>query len=110
MQDQAQVAKDAIDFKKTVTCVAFVEPEKHSIANGSAAPGQEEAARVAKSRQMLLVLEKVLDLDGDVVSELGKLTVQPFHNRYRMPNAVEKVGVAEGDVPRPCRPLLANVC
>src|ERR1700758_4442483 len=58
---------------------------------------------------MLLMLEKVFDLDGDVVSKMRKLAVQRFQKHHRVPDAIEKIRITERDVLRARRHLLANV-
>src|SRR5215471_18563037 len=58
---------------------------------------------------MFTMLEQVLDFDGDVKSELREFAMQRFCEHYRVPNAIEKIRIAEGDVLRPRRHLLANV-
>src|SRR5437762_11798772 len=58
---------------------------------------------------MLLMLEKVFDLDGDVVSNPRKLAVQRFNKLHRVADAIEKIRITKCDVLRPYRHLLTNV-
>ena len=53
--------------------------------------------------------QEVLDLDRDVVGEPRMRAVERAHDAERVPDAVEEVGVAEGDVLRAGRDLLADV-
>src|SRR5262249_14449513 len=58
---------------------------------------------------MLPVLEKVLEFDGDGISELREFAMQSLRDHHRVANAIEKIRIAEGDMLRPRRHLLANV-
>src|SRR6516162_1760880 len=51
----------------------------------------------------------MLDLDGHVVCELRKFTVQRVNERNGVADAIEEVGIAERDVLRASGNLLANV-
>ena len=53
--------------------------------------------------------QQVLDLDRDVVGEVGMLAVERLDDWQRVADAVEEVRVAEGDVPRPGANLAADV-
>ncbi len=51
----------------------------------------------------------MFDLDGDVVGQAGELACQRSDQLARVPRAVEKVGIAERDVPRPVLHLPPDV-
>src|ERR1039458_10403869 len=55
------------------------------------------------------MLEQVLDLDGDVVSQRGPFAVEGLDDGDSMAGAVEEIGVAEGDVLRAGGHLPADV-
>src|ERR1019366_5482966 len=69
----------------------------------------ERAPGALEDRQQVAVLEQVRDLDGDVVAQPWPLRVERFDNRDGVARAVEKVGVAEGDVGGAGGDLPANV-
>src|SRR6266516_5222838 len=53
--------------------------------------------------------QHVLDLRGEVVTQVGKLDVQLAHQLERVPRSVEEIGVAEGDVACPGRDQATDV-
>ena len=55
------------------------------------------------------MLQQVLHLDGHVVGERRPLAVQRFHNGDGVAGAVQKIGIAEGDVLGAGGYLLADV-
>src|SRR6266446_10077144 len=57
----------------------------------------------------MAVFEQMLDLDGRVVRQSGKLRVQGVYNGHGVAGAVEKIRVTEGDVLRSHGDLLADV-
>src|SRR5258708_34184073 len=57
----------------------------------------------------MAVFEQMLDLDGRVVRQPGKLRVQGVHNGHGVAGAVEKIRVTEGDMLRSHGDLLADV-
>ena len=59
---------------------------------------------------MLLILAQMLDLDGDVVGDVGKFRMKCFDKFHRMAYSVEKVRIAERNMLRAGGHLLANVC
>src|SRR5208282_1844752 len=69
----------------------------------------EGAAGRAQHRQQIGPAQQVLDFDGDVVAERGKLPVERLDDFDGVARAVEEIGVAEGDVLRPGGHLLADV-
>ena len=96
-------------LKKIHARVAFVEAAQHFVVNRFDRAGHEEAASVAQFWQMLLMLEKVFDLDGDVVSNLRKLAVQRFYKHHPVADAIEKIRITKRDVLRSHCHLLANI-
>ena len=55
------------------------------------------------------MLQQMLDLDRHVVGDAGKLTRQACDDALGVADAVEEVGIAEGDVPRAGGNLRAHV-
>src|SRR5215469_8246969 len=53
--------------------------------------------------------QQVLDLDGGVVGNARELRVQCLHDAHGVGDAIEKVGIAKGDVLGAGRHLLADV-
>ena len=60
-------------------------------------------------RQVLFVLDEVLDFDDGVVGEAGKFAMQRCDEGKGVADAVEKIGIAERDVLRASGNLLADV-
>ena len=89
--------------------VIFFELAQHRIIERFGGRNDEETARLAKSGQEICALQEMLDLNGHVVGELRELTVQGLDERNGVPDSVEKVWIAEGDVLRIGGNLLANV-
>ena len=58
----------------------------------------EQAARARERRQVRAVLQQVLDLDRGVEGQRRELGVQRLDQAQRVAQAIEEVGVAEGDV------------
>ena len=58
---------------------------------------------------MIRVLEKVLDLNGNVVGEVRKFLVKPFDKRDAVTDSVEKVRIAKGDMFCTIFDLIPNV-
>ena len=71
--------------------------------------GDKQAASARKRGESLGVTEKVFDFDGGVVGEMRMLCVEHFDNSRGVSNAIEKIGIAECDVPGSGLDLLANV-
>ena len=88
--------------------VVFVELAQHGIIEGFDGRNYEKTARLAQSGQKVSALQEMLDLDGRVVSELRKFTVQRVNERNGVADAIEEVGIAERNVLRASRHLLAN--
>jgi hypothetical protein len=55
------------------------------------------------------MLEEVLDLDGHVICEIWVFLVNGLDEWERMPDAIEEVGIAEGDVFRAGRNLSPDI-
>ena len=53
--------------------------------------------------------EQVLDLDGHVVREVRPLGMNRVHDRHRVADAVEEIGIAERDVAGASGDLAAHV-
>jgi hypothetical protein len=104
-----QVTKDAGHLEKIRPRVTFVQTAQHLVIHRFDGTGHEEAPRVAQGREVPLVFQQVLDLDGYVVGEPGKFLVQGFDNGHGMPAAIEEIRIAEGNMLRSGRHLLANV-
>ena len=52
----------------------------------------------------------MFDFDGDVVGQMRMVSVKSFDDASGVGDAVEEIGIAEGDVSRASRDLLTNVC
>ena len=68
---------------------------EHGIVHRFHRAGDKQAAGIAQLRQMRVVLQQMLDLDGDVVAELREFAVQRLDNGQRVRRAIEKIGIAE---------------
>src|SRR5215475_2914905 len=69
----------------------------------------EQASTVAQARQMFFVLAKMLNLDGDVVRDAWKFTME-FVNQFQcVTNPVKEVRIAKGNMLRDRRNLLADI-
>jgi hypothetical protein len=51
----------------------------------------------------------MLDLDGDVVTQVRPFPVERFHDVDRVPRTVEEVGITKRDVLRACGHLPADI-
>jgi hypothetical protein len=71
--------------------------------------GDEQAAGTSERGQSVRLAKKVSDLDGGVVGEQRMLSMQSFDNAGGVRDAVEEIGIAEGDVLGTRLDLLANV-
>ena len=75
----------------------------------STAETMKRQPSAASSGRMRAVAQQVLDLGRDVEGQRGELGVQRARDREGVVGPVEEVGVAERDVGRPRRHLLADV-
>ena len=55
------------------------------------------------------MFQQMLDFYGRVVGDLRKFGVQRFDDAHGVRGAVEEIGIAEGDVARAVRDLLADI-
>src|SRR5216684_1555409 len=69
----------------------------------------KQASRIAQPRQVLLLLPQMLNLDGHIVSNAGKLGVKRLHQLHRVPYPIKKVRIAKRNVLRTRRHLLPNI-
>ena len=60
--------------------------------------GDEETSGVAQRGKMFDEIQKMLDFDGDIVAETGKLAMQLADDGQSVRGTVEKIGIAKGDV------------
>lgn len=109
LKSEADFTEEADDGEKIGACVMLFELREDGVVHRFDGAGDEEAAGAAESLQMGGMLEEMLDLNGDVVSEARKILVQGFDERDGVANAIEKIGVAERDVGGAGGDLLANV-
>src|SRR5262245_20661833 len=89
--------------------MAFVQFAKDFVIERLDGTGDKQAARARQFCESIGVAEEVGDLYGDVVGELRKLRVQLIHDARGVRHAIEKVRIAESDVPSADRDLLANI-
>ena len=109
LERESHFARKRDDAEKIGAGVALVETSEDGVVDGLDGAGDEEAAGVAQLWQTRGVLQEVLDLDGNVVSERGKFAMQRLDDGDGVANTVEEVGVAEGNVAGAGGDLLANV-
>jgi hypothetical protein len=89
--------------------VALFEFEQHVILERFYGAGEKQAARAGECRKGICVAEQVLDFYCYVVGELWMLGVQRFNDTRGVGDAVEEIGIAEGDVFRAGCDLLADI-
>ncbi len=89
--------------------VVLVEAIENEIIDGLDRGDDEQAAGALELGEQRGVLDDVLDLDGRVVGDLRELLVQRACNAKPVGGTVEKVGIAEGDVHRAGRDLVADI-
>src|SRR6266700_3532613 len=87
----------------------FIKQMEDAILHRLDSAGDEHTAGVAQRRQMLGVAEQVFNLNRYIIGKLGKLRMQGLHQGDSMPNAVEKIWIAKGDVLGPSRDLLSDI-
>src|SRR5260370_27151256 len=89
--------------------VALVEQIEQAIVYRFDRRGDEQASSVFQARQQAAMFQQVLDLDGHVVSQCGKLRMHGAQDGHGVGWTVEEIRVAEGDVLGSHRHLLADV-
>src|SRR5713101_110543 len=109
LKDEAESAEVFDNRKKISPRVPFLEERQHLIIHGLHGAGDEQAAGVTKPREMFSMFAEVLDFDSDVISNVRVLVMKAFYNRQGVADAVEKIGIAEGDVFGASHDLPANV-
>ena len=72
--------------------------------------GDEQAAGVGKGPQVAGMQQNVFDLDGHVVGQVREFRMQRPNQTHGVAGPVEEIRVAEGDMARPRRHLVADVC
>ena len=87
----------------------LLETGEHAVACGLKGGDRERSPARHQLRQKRAVLQQVLYLGGKVETDAGEVSVKRVSNFARVPRSVEKVGVAECDVTRPCLDLLGDV-
>src|SRR5713101_10124514 len=109
LKDEAESAEVFDNRKKISARVPFLEERQHLVIHGFRGAGDEQAAGVTKPREMFSMFAEVLDFDGDVIGKVRMLAMKAFYNGQRVADAVEKIGIAEGDVFGASHHLPANV-
>ncbi len=89
--------------------VTLLQLLEHLVVNRLDRARHERAASLAEHGEQVGVREEMFDLDRDVVRDLGKLRMERAHDREGMPDPVEEVGIAEGNVPCSGRDLPPHV-
>src|SRR5437016_3292506 len=80
--------------------VALLEVGQHGFTQRFHRRDHEGAAEAPQLGENLRALEDVLHLRREVEGERGELGVHRAHDRQRMAGPVQKIRIAEGDVPR----------
>ena len=109
LQRESEFTEGPRDVKKIGARVALFELAKDFVVEGFDGAGDEEAIGIPEDRQVTFVDAEMLDFDGDVVRKLRKFRVQIADDRERVADAIEKIGIAEGDVPGARGDLLADI-
>ena len=104
----ARLPADSQGLEKILAVVAFVEQAQNVILHGLDGAGHHEAAGFAQGREELRVPQQVLDFDGDVVGEPGKLAMQFPYQRHGVAGAVEKNRGRRRLCAQPRPPLVAG--
>src|SRR5262249_27391785 len=109
MQGQPKFAESADHREEIGARVAFVEVVEDRIINGFDCADDEQTPCVAKARKMFVVFAQVFNFDGDVVSDAWKFAMEFVDQLERVTNAIEEVGIAEGNVSSARLNLLTDV-
>src|SRR5579871_500460 len=89
--------------------MAFIQMRENMIADRLHRRDDERAAQRFELRKAFSVLQNMLDLDGGIEGERGKLGVHGAQDVLRVAGTVQEVWVAKGDVLRAHLDLRANV-
>ena len=109
LQGEAELAEFLRNVNKIGARVALFEFAKHCVIERFDGAGDEQAIRFAQRGEMTFVLPQMFDFDGGVISERRKFSVQFAHDGEGMADAVEKIGIAKGDVLGSSGDLLADI-
>src|SRR5260370_23926991 len=89
--------------------MTFSQARQNGIVDGFDGAGHKQTASIAQLAQMCGLPQQVLDLDRDVITELGEFSVHSFDDGKCVARPVEEIRVAEGKVFGTCIDLLADI-
>ena len=90
--------------------MSFIENLQYGVVDRLHRAGDQQAAGIAQTREMLLIFEQMFDLDGHIIGHFREFPVQGVYDRQHMPGTVEEIRIAEGDMLCAHLHLLADIC
>ena len=109
LQRETSVVAKIESTEEIYASVTLFEFKKDVIVERFDGARDKQAASARECGKSASVAEKVFDFDGDIVGEMRMLCVERFDNSRGVCDAIEKIGIAEGDVLGAGFDLLSNV-
>ena len=109
LQRETSVVAKIESTEEIYASVTLFEFKKDVIVERFDGAGDKQAASARECGKSASVAEKVFDFDGDIVGEMRMLCVERFDNSRGVCDAIEKIGIAEGDVLGAGFDLLSNI-
>jgi hypothetical protein len=98
LQYESQLAETRRHGKKIGAGVPFGKAIENGVVDRFNGSGDKKASGIAQGGEMFGMMEQMLDFYRDIVAHVGKFAMQLADNGERVRAAVEKVGIAKGDV------------